>query len=104
MIFFCNFLALMIKAGVAHPEDSSTEVFAVILVIVNICFFLSIWWNAYASARVMCSLSHVQMLTAAVEIQDMVVFASKSTRTAGSYALAGSCQKVYEVFGEGRHR
>lgn len=61
VIFFSNFLALMIKAELARPDSHSSTVFAVILIIVNVLFFLSIWWNSYASAKAVFSRKHVQV-------------------------------------------
>ena len=61
VIFFTNYLALMIKAELASPDSNSATVYAVGLVIVNVCFFLSIWWNALATVRATFSGSHVQV-------------------------------------------
>lgn len=47
--FFTNFLALMIKAEVADERSASSAIYAVVLITVNVLFFLSIWWNSWAT-------------------------------------------------------
>lgn len=61
MILFTNFLALVIKAGVANKDSSGSAAYSVALVIVNIMFFLSIWWNAWATAKATFSRRHAQV-------------------------------------------
>lgn len=61
LIFFTNFLGLMIKAGVSDRNNERTETLSVILIIVHVFFFLSIWWNSYASVTAMFSANHIQV-------------------------------------------
>ncbi|CAM9095530.1 unnamed protein product, partial [Laminaria digitata] len=51
VIFFTNFLALMIKAEVADENSAGSALYAVVLILVNIMFFLSIWWETWATMR-----------------------------------------------------
>ena len=51
VIFFTDFLALMIKAEVADKDSTSSTIYAVALIMVNIMFFLSIWWNTWATIK-----------------------------------------------------
>ncbi|CAM9503472.1 unnamed protein product, partial [Ectocarpus sp. 12 AP-2014] len=68
VIFFTKFLALMIKANVASPDSRSSEVYAVVLIIVNVLFFLSIFWNTWASAKASVSRRHVQDMILGVDL------------------------------------
>lgn len=61
VIFFTNFLALMIKAEVANPESNGSAVFAGVLIMVNVLFFLSIWWNTWTIIKATFSKGHVQV-------------------------------------------
>lgn len=63
VILFTNFLALVIKAGVASKDSSGSAVYSVALIIVNAMFFLSIWWNAWTTAKATFSRSHAQVRT-----------------------------------------
>lgn len=38
----------MIEVEVTQAEGSSAQIYAVILIILNVLFFLSIWWNTFA--------------------------------------------------------
>lgn len=51
VIFFTNFLALMIKAEVADADSTESSIYSVVLIMVNIMFFLSIWWNTWATMK-----------------------------------------------------
>ncbi|CAM9140361.1 unnamed protein product [Ectocarpus sp. 12 AP-2014] len=68
VIFFTNFLALMIKANVASPDSRGSEVYSVVLIIVNVLFFLSIFWNTWAAAKASFSRRHVQDMVLGVDI------------------------------------
>lgn len=61
VIFLSNFLALLLEAELLDAEESGSRAFSAALVIVHVLFFLSIWWNAYVSVKVMFSRSHVQV-------------------------------------------
>ena len=61
MIFFTNFLALMIKAEVANEHSTGSAIYAVALIMVNIMFFLSIWWNTWATVKATFSRSGFQV-------------------------------------------
>lgn len=61
MIFFSNFLGLMIKAEVTSAESRSSFIFSVVLIMVHILFFFSIWGNAYVSVKFMFSRDNVQV-------------------------------------------
>lgn len=61
VIFFTNFLALMIKAEVASPTSRGSAVYSVVLIVVNVCFFLSIFCNTWAAAKASFSRRHVQV-------------------------------------------
>lgn len=58
---FTNFLALVIKAEVASKDSSGSAVYSMALVIVNVMFFLSIWWNAWMAAKATFSRRHAQV-------------------------------------------
>ena len=51
LIFFTNFLALTIKAGVTSPESSGSTAYSVVLVIANACFFLAAFSNTWFVAK-----------------------------------------------------
>ena len=51
MIFFSNFLALTIKAEVASANSSGSAVYSVVLVVANALFFLAIFGNSWAAAK-----------------------------------------------------
>ncbi|MEP4727396.1 hypothetical protein [Parasphingorhabdus sp.] len=51
MIFFTNFLALMIKAEVADKNSAGSAIYPTVLIIVNVMFFLSIWWDTWVTIR-----------------------------------------------------
>ncbi|CAM9587167.1 unnamed protein product [Ectocarpus fasciculatus] len=70
VILFTNFLALVIKSGAADKDSSGSAAYSVALVVVNIMFFLSIWWNACATAKAMVSRSHAQDVLLGVDIVD----------------------------------
>lgn len=61
VILFTNFLALVIKAGVASKDSSGSAAYSVALIIVNVLFFLSIWGNAWATAKATFSRRHAQV-------------------------------------------
>lgn len=61
VIFFTNFLALMIKAEVANPDSRGSTTYSVVLITVNVLFFLSIWWNAFATIKAVFSTTNVQV-------------------------------------------
>ena len=65
VIFFSNFLALLIKAKVADVDSDGATAYSVGLIIVNIFFFLSIWGNTFATIKATFSRSHVQVCPAA---------------------------------------
>ncbi|CAM9236456.1 unnamed protein product, partial [Sphacelaria rigidula] len=60
VIFFSNFLALVIKVGIADANSRSSAIFSVMLILVNVLLFLSIWCNTWASIGVLFSSRHVQ--------------------------------------------
>ncbi|CAM9940108.1 unnamed protein product [Ectocarpus sp. 4 AP-2014] len=68
VIFFTNFLALMIKANVASPDSRGSAVYSVVLIVVNVLFFLSIFWNTWAAAKASFSRRHVQDMMLGVDI------------------------------------
>ncbi|CAM9825704.1 unnamed protein product [Ectocarpus sp. 8 AP-2014] len=70
VILFTNFLALVIKSGAADKDSRSSAAYSMALVIVNIMFFLSIWFNACATAKAMFSRSHAQDMLLGVDIVD----------------------------------
>ena len=51
LIFFTNFLALTIKAGVTSPESGGSTAYSVVLVIANACFFLAAFSNTWFVAK-----------------------------------------------------
>lgn len=51
MIFFTNFLALMIKAEVADEHSRSSAIYSIVLIMANVMFFLSIWANTWATIK-----------------------------------------------------
>lgn len=59
LIFFTNFLALTIKAGVASPDSSGSSTYAVVLVIANACFFLAAFSNTWFLAKDAMAKRHV---------------------------------------------
>lgn len=61
VILFTNFLALVIKAGVASKDSSGSAAYSVVLIVVNVMFFLSIWGNAWTTAKATFSRSHAQV-------------------------------------------
>lgn len=61
VILFTNFLALVIKAGVASKDSTGSAAYSVALIIVNVLFFLSIWGNAWATAKATFSRRHAQV-------------------------------------------
>lgn len=62
VIFFMNFLALIISADVADPDSSGLAAYSIGLIAVNIFFVvLSIWWNTWATIKAMFSQRHVQV-------------------------------------------
>ena len=66
VIFFNNFLALVIKANVADADSDGATAYSVGLIIVNIFFFLSIWGNTLATMKETFSRSHVQVCPTAM--------------------------------------
>ncbi|CAM9359250.1 unnamed protein product [Sphacelaria rigidula] len=60
VIFFSNFLALVIKVGIADANSRSSAIFSVMLILVNVLLFLSIWCNTWASIGVLFSSRHIQ--------------------------------------------
>lgn len=63
VIFFTNFLALLIKAGVADPDSKGSAAYAVALIAVNTFFVaMSIWWNTWITIQAMFSQKHVQVI------------------------------------------
>ncbi|CAM9648873.1 unnamed protein product [Ectocarpus sp. 12 AP-2014] len=70
VILVTNFLALVIKSGAADQDSSGSAAYSVALVVVNIMFFLSIWWNACTTAKAMFSRSHAQDMLLDVDIVD----------------------------------
>ncbi|CAM9959510.1 unnamed protein product [Hapterophycus canaliculatus] len=68
VIFFTNFLALMIKAEVANEDSRGCAVYSVVLIVVNILFFLSIFWNSWAAAKATFSRRYVQDMFIGVDI------------------------------------
>lgn len=62
VIFFTNFLALLIKAEVADPDSEGSTAFSVGLIVANISLvILSIWWNTWATIKAMFSQGHFQV-------------------------------------------
>ncbi|CAM9452577.1 unnamed protein product [Choristocarpus tenellus] len=49
VIFFTNFLALMIQAEVASPDSDSGIIYSVLLVLVNLLLVLSVWWQTWVT-------------------------------------------------------
>ena len=54
-------MALMIKAEVADKDSTGSFIYAVVLIMANIMFFLSIWWNAWATIKAMFSRGRFQV-------------------------------------------
>ncbi|CAM9776714.1 unnamed protein product, partial [Sphacelaria rigidula] len=61
VIFFSNFLALTIKAGILDADSITSTTFAVALVVVNVLLFLSVWWSSWVSAGAMSSEDDIQV-------------------------------------------
>lgn len=55
VIFFTNFLALIIQAELADAESNGSAVYSVVLVMVHMLFILSIGWNSWVSTKAMFS-------------------------------------------------
>lgn len=51
VIFFTNFLALILHAELADAESSSSEVYSVVLVMIHVLFILSIGWNSWVTMK-----------------------------------------------------
>ena len=51
MIFFTNFLALIIQAELADKDSSGSAVYSALLILVHVFFLLSICWNSWATVR-----------------------------------------------------
>lgn len=51
VIFFTDFLALLITAGVADSDSKGSTTYAVLLITMNVLIFLSIWWNSWAAVK-----------------------------------------------------
>lgn len=51
----------MIKAKVANPDSRGSTAYSVVLIIVNVLFFLSVWWNAWAMMSAAFSRRHIQV-------------------------------------------
>lgn len=41
----------MIKAEVADPESRGSMIYAFVLIVVNVLFFISIWWDMWLSIK-----------------------------------------------------
>lgn len=63
VIFFSDFLALMIKAEVTDADSNGSALYSVCLVAVNVLLVLSVWWNIWATTSALFSRSHVQVRT-----------------------------------------
>lgn len=50
IIFFTNFLGLVIETETIEDDSTSSAVYAVILVIVNFCLFLATVWDIVADS------------------------------------------------------
>ena len=61
MIFFTNFLALIIQAEFADQNSSSSAVYSALLIMVHVMFVLTICWNSWATMRATFSRRHVQV-------------------------------------------
>ncbi|CAM9792189.1 unnamed protein product [Ascophyllum nodosum] len=70
VIFFTNFLALMIEANVTESDSNDATVYSIVLIIVHILFGLSIWGNTLATIMATFSKKHVQGVTFGVDIVD----------------------------------
>ena len=60
VLFFTNFMALMIKAKVADKDSTGSFIYAMVL-IMAIMFCLSIWWNAWVTIKAMFSRGRFQV-------------------------------------------
>lgn len=61
MIFFTNFLALIIQVELADEESRNTAVYSVLLILVHVLFFLSICWNSWTTMKATFNRRHVQV-------------------------------------------
>lgn len=61
MIFFTNFLAVIIQAEFADRNSNSSTVYSVLLILVHVFFILSICWNSLATMKATLSRRHVQV-------------------------------------------
>ncbi|CAN0330304.1 unnamed protein product [Ascophyllum nodosum] len=94
VIFFTNFLALMIKAEVTDQNSTNATLYSLGLIIVNIFFVLSIWWNTWATIKAILSRRHVQGMMFGVDIveedkMDAVVAAMKESKRRGQSTAGG---------------
>ena len=62
----------MIKAELADVDSHHALVYSVGLIIANIFFVLSIWWNAFATIKATFSRSHVQVCAAYFEFDEIL--------------------------------
>eukprot|EP00904_Undaria_pinnatifida_P010819 jgi/Undpi1/6868/HiC_scaffold_21.g09344.m1 len=51
VIFFTNFLALIIQAELADKDSSGSAVYSALLILVHVFFLLSICWNSWTTVR-----------------------------------------------------
>ncbi|CAM9489387.1 unnamed protein product [Laminaria digitata] len=61
VIFFTNFLALIIQAELTDESSSGSAVYSVLLILVHVFFLLSICWNSWATMKATFSRRHVQV-------------------------------------------
>ncbi|CAM9117823.1 unnamed protein product, partial [Laminaria digitata] len=51
VIFFTNFLALIIQVKLADENSRGSAVYSVLLILVRVFFFLSICWDTWATMK-----------------------------------------------------
>lgn len=61
VVFFTNFLALIIQAEVAQADSSSSAAYSVVLIIVQMLFVLSIFYSSYTETRAGLNITYPQV-------------------------------------------
>lgn len=51
----------MIKVGIADANSRTSTLFSVLLILINVLLFLSIWCNTWASIGALLSSRHVEV-------------------------------------------
>eukprot|EP00904_Undaria_pinnatifida_P010820 jgi/Undpi1/6869/HiC_scaffold_21.g09345.m1 len=70
VIFFTNFLALIIQSDLADETSTGSAVYSVLLILVHVFFVLSICWNSWATMKATFSRRHVQGVVLGVDLVD----------------------------------